>query len=207
MESSLRAQRHIVPDALTPMIASAKFRLDAFIAACLRSEKFKALPTGEILNVAYNHTRQPRVVRARVTPNGYLRCGLKLPGERIREVLVHRVVAIAFYGLPASPSFEVDHLNGIKLDNRPENLQWVDRSENQLRAYAMGLRDIPAICGKGSQSQRAKVSDEDVIAIRARFANGEKQKDLAASYGLTQPSISLIVNRKNWKHLTEDKAQ
>lgn len=203
MEPCICPQRHAVSDALTPMDAHTKFRLDEFILVCLRSGKFKVLPTGEILNMAYNHTQQPRLVRSRATLNGYLRCGLKLPGERIREVLVHRVVAIAFHGIPTNPDFEVDHINGIKVDNRPENLHWVDRSENQRRAYAMGLRHLPTICGVGSRSRQAKVDEADIAAIRERCARGERQKDVAASYGLTQPAVSLIVNRKNWKHLTE----
>jgi hypothetical protein len=42
---------------------------------------------------------------------------------------VHRMVAMAFHGVPAD-GLEVNHINGIKTDNRPENLEWVTRLEN-----------------------------------------------------------------------------
>lgn len=47
---------------------------------------------------------------------------------------VHRMVAMAFHGVP-DDDLEVNHINGIKTDNRPENLEWVTASENELHSY------------------------------------------------------------------------
>lgn len=46
--------------------------------------------------------------------------------------LVHRLISIAFHGPPLR-GHHVDHINGDKADNRPENLRWVSHSQN-LRA-------------------------------------------------------------------------
>ena len=59
---------------------------------------------------------------------------LNINGYRYRRVKgkyrrVHRLIASAFHGKPKNGE-DVDHINGKKLDNRPENLRWVNKSQN-----------------------------------------------------------------------------
>ena len=53
--------------------------------------------------------------------------------------LWHRIVALCYVPKIEGKDF-VNHINGNKYDNRASNLEWVNRSENQLHAYKLGLQ-------------------------------------------------------------------
>ena len=53
----------------------------------------------------------------------------------------------------------------------------------------------------GELHGRAKLTAEDVLAIRARAAAGEMHAALGREYGVHQSNISKIVIRENWRHL------
>jgi predicted DNA-binding protein (UPF0251 family) len=53
----------------------------------------------------------------------------------------------------------------------------------------------------GTANPAAKLTDEQVRSIRSQYANGMRQVDLAAQFGIHQTMISLIVTRKKWQHL------
>lgn len=54
---------------------------------------------------------------------------------------------------------------------------------------------------RGSTGGTSKLTEELVSTIRAEYADGAKQRELAEKYGVIQATISLIVNRKTWTHV------
>lgn len=64
---------------------------------------------------------------------GYVKADLWANGAR-KQTSMHRLVAEAFL-IPKGNANEVNHKNGIKTDNRVENLEWVTRSDNVNHSY------------------------------------------------------------------------
>jgi len=60
-------------------------------------------------------------------------------------------------------------------------------------------RDEAILC-PGESNHNSKLTEADVIEIRKRLANGERHKDIAASYGVSRTAIS-DINGRSWKHL------
>lgn len=69
---------------------------------------------------------------------GYVVIQLKKPGEKYKHHRISRLVAFAFIPNPESRP-EVNHIDGNKLNNTVENLEWVTRQENMKHAVKTGL--------------------------------------------------------------------
>lgn len=95
-----------------------------------------------------------RLIRPGLNTYGYPHFSFKC-GDKMKCLTVHRAVAIAF--LPNDDNNkQVNHKNGIKTDNRVDNLEWCSASENIKHAHKTGLwkskREIPVICKETGQT-------------------------------------------------------
>lgn len=99
---------------------------------------------------------------------------------------IHRAVAEAFLPNPSRLPC-VNHINGIKSDNRIENLEWTTHAENMKHAFRTGLAVTPTN-GYGVSSPAAKLKPAQVADIRMRRARGESAKLIAHLYNLKSTS-------------------
>ena len=113
-----------------------------------------------------------------------------------KSISAHRLIAFAF--IPNLDNKEqINHKNGIKTDNRIENLEWMTRSENCKHSFVIGLQD-----NKGENHPKAKMTNETVKEIRAKYIpNIYPSRKLAKEYGLSKTNILDIVNRRIWNHI------
>lgn len=128
--------------------------------------------------------------------SGYLQVSLWNDGKESRQS-IHRLVAHAFVSNTEGKPL-VNHKDGVKTNNDVLNLEWATAGENIRHAVVSGLHKVPF----GEKSASAKLTDGDVLDIRARHGTGcYKQKDLASLFGVSDAVVSNIVNRKSWKHV------
>lgn len=114
---------------------------------------------------------------------------------------VHRLVATAFIANPKNKE-QVNHINGVKNDNRLENLEWATRSENTIHAYNTGL--ISWTCRDTSKCGNFKIGESEARDIKFNCGKGMlNRKHFAEKYNISVSAVGYIVTGKRWGKLTK----
>ena len=108
--------------------------------------------------------------------------------------LVHRLILQTFK--PEGEKEQVNHINGVKTDNRLSNLEWNTHLENMQHSVKAGLRDY-----KGEKHYNSKLTKADVLEIRVLLKNGDLQKHIAKRFKVSKWTISNIKNGRSWSHV------
>lgn len=133
-----------------------------------------------------------RMLKAQTNPFGYQQLELSKGGVR-KTHTIHRLVAEAFLlnpeNLPA-----VNHIDGVKANNRASNLEWCTYGHNMKEAFRLGLQPTK----KGEGHHRAKLTKAGVIDI---LKSDESIQILAERYRVSRAAIRDIRNRRRWAHV------
>ena len=164
---------------------------DGSIWSCLKRIRLPSGRRGSAIVVGDSWKR----LKPSIGTNGYL--GVHL---RRKPFAVHRLVLLAFSGECPS-GCEACHCNGIKLDNRAENLRWAPHRENNHDKKTHGTNRGP----RGEECGRSKLTPEDVYEIRRLAGSGHPHDQIAVSFNIQKAAVSKIHLRQRWSHLPEQK--
>jgi len=124
------------------------------------------------------------------TPLGYIGThGYMVTTMRGRAFLLHRVVWEACVG-PIPDRMVMNHINGVKTDNRLCNLEVVTSSQNNVHALENGLRQSPHTFGP--RNSNYKVTPKMHAEILKRLTAGETGVSVAADLGLSPKTVSRV---------------
>lgn len=119
----------------------------------------------------------------------YLVLGLTNNNGERKTIRVHRIVAEAFCTLPNLDKYEVNHINGVKTDNRSINLEYVSHKNNSEKNFTSGNYSIKLTPKKVKEIL-------DLLHTRTM-----KQKDIAKLYNVSPSIISEIKTNKKWVNI------
>ncbi|MCF0126444.1 MAG: HNH endonuclease [Clostridia bacterium] len=114
---------------------------------------------------------------------------------------VHRMIMETYKPVENMEKLEVNHIDGNKLNNTLENLEWCTREENMAHLVSSGLSSKCSM--KGSKNGRAKLDEDKVREIKKLLKEGLSLSEIGAIYGVGKTTISDIKNGKRWKHVQE----
>jgi hypothetical protein len=147
-----------------------------------------------------NHTGELRRLTKSNGPGNFHRhVGLYRDGQRTITTVAN-VILLTYVG-PRPPKHLARHLDNDPLNTRPTNLKWATRAE--IAQASVGRGTHKGLREKGEANPRAKLCEQDVLAIRQARAHGVTNAGLAKLHGVRPSQISNITMGHRWKHLKE----
>jgi hypothetical protein len=128
--------------------------------------------------------------------DGYLRAQLVGDDRKVYCRGVHQLVLLAFVG-PCPEGLEVRHLNGDPQDNRPENLAYGTKAENDADKVNHGTLLA------GERHYKAKMTTERIKEGRLLKAQGWTYKALGERYQVNWETVRSALKGRNWKGFAE----
>jgi len=140
------------------------------------------------------YTHKGRLLDLGGKNGNYLRVTLCKDGCK-KYLRVHQLVLITFVG-PRPDGMEGCHNDGIKTNNKTQNLRWGTPGENAIDKRNHGTNS------RGESHGNSKFTEGDIINIRIEYSKGKiSQRELAERFGVRLGTIGRIIRRERWTHI------
>jgi hypothetical protein len=143
-------------------------------------------------NCANGRRETPIVLKQAILFDKRLRITPVVNGKT-STLLIHRAVLMAFRG-ECPVGLHACHNDDNCWNNRLDNLRWDTPQSNYLDQRLNGK------VLKGEASGCAKLTEEKIIDIRLRYAEGELSTNLCREYGVVRTHITDITAGRAWQH-------
>jgi hypothetical protein len=113
-----------------------------------------------------------------------------------KDFKVHRLVAMCFIPNKQNKPF-VNHIDGNKLNNNIDNLEWCTHIENVVHAIKNGL-----INSKGELNPSCKINENIVIKIRKEYIENKcSHRKLSSIFKISKTQVGRILRKESWNHI------
>ena len=137
-----------------------------------------------------------KILKIRKNKYGYSSIRLYNENSKQKDFTIHRLVAQAFIPNPENKPC-VNHIDGNKMNNHIDNLEWCTHTENSKHSYDKGLQSK-----KGEKHHMNKLTENDVIVIRSLLEKiSLTKKEIAEIFNVSEYTIRDIQIRRSWKHI------
>lgn len=137
----------------------------------------------------------PHILKEIFTADGYVSVGLYTKPRHCKLKRIHRLVWETWMG-PIEFPLVLNHLNGIKTDNKLSNLEKTTQANNVQHSYQLGLQVYTF------HVTNPKLTPENVLEIRELLDKGVLSiQNIADLFNVSSRTIYHIRSREIWNHI------